>query len=149
MRPADPAAPAWRGFAGERWLVELGHLARIDRLDRGAGREKLADGEELVAALLELRNQRPQRQPGRRCVGATLQVHDHDRPRFDFGEHRGDDLLRIAVEGVDGVDVPLDGNEPGSVDQVERLAVIAATGKPKVLRQYAWPSPDRLLPAFD
>src|SRR2546428_13506089 len=74
-----------------------------------------------------------------------MEVHNHDRPRFDFREDRRDDLLRIAVEGVDGVDVPLDGNEPGSVDQGERLAGIASTGKPKVLLQDAGRSRDRLL----
>src|SRR5256712_14057341 len=78
-----------------------------------------------------------------------MEVHDNDRPGFDYREDRGDDLLRIGVEGVDRVDVPLDGNEPGSVDQVERLAIIAATGKPKVLRQDACRSLDRLLRELD
>src|ERR1700737_1684475 len=54
VQSIHPAAPARRGYAGSRRLVELGNLARVGRLDGRARREQLADGQELISAFLEL-----------------------------------------------------------------------------------------------
>src|SRR3984893_6105211 len=138
--PNHPAAPARRWCAARRvlrrWrrLVELGNLTCTNWLDRRAGSEKLADRQEMGSALRELRDAEQQLLAGRRRTGATVQMHDHDRPWFDLREHRRGDLLRIGVKGVDRVDVPLDRNEPSGMDQVERLPVVAAAGKPEILR---------------
>src|ERR1700737_1257125 len=130
--PLHPAAPAGSRHDASWWLVKLGNLACIDRPDRCAGREKLANRKELVSALLELRDEQPQRQTGRRRVGSTVKMHDHDRSGFDFRQHRRGDLLRVGVKGVDRVDGPLHRNESRDMDQIQRRPVVAAAGKPEV-----------------
>src|SRR6202171_4027712 len=59
VQSIHPAAPARRGYAGSRRLVELGYLGRVGRLDGRARREELADGQELISAFLELRDDQP------------------------------------------------------------------------------------------
>src|ERR1700674_1499099 len=55
--PLHPAAPAGSRHDTSWWLVKLGNLACINRHDRRAGSQKLANRKELVSALLEPRDE--------------------------------------------------------------------------------------------
>src|SRR5438270_164505 len=61
-----------RRVGGRSRLVVLDHLPRIGRLDRRARGQQFRDGDESIAASLQVRDDEAQRGRGTRSVGAIL-----------------------------------------------------------------------------
>src|SRR5438445_11846252 len=76
-------------------------------------------------------------------------MHQNDRAGLDPRQHDGRDLLRIRIEGIDRIYIPLDRDQACRMHEVEGRPVVAPAREPKVAWRDAGHPLDRLLGEAD